>query len=52
MAENDYDSKTTQAGLATVIANFTKPRTSHFFDLCTLDSRAGSVGLAEDDESD
>ena len=30
-----YPNRSGQTSLATAVANFTKPRTSHFFDLCT-----------------
>jgi len=33
--DKHYPSRSGQTSLATAVANFTKPRTSHFFDLCT-----------------
>ena len=36
--DKHYPSRSGQNSLATTIANFTKPRTSHFFDLCTIAS--------------
>ena len=34
--DKHYPSRSGQTSLATAVANFTKPRTSHFFDLCTM----------------
>ena len=33
--DKHYPSRSGQTSLATAVANITKPRTSHFFDLCT-----------------
>ena len=33
--DKHYPSRYGQTSLATAVANFTKPCTSHFFDLCT-----------------
>ena len=33
--DENSPSRSGQTSLATAVANFTKPRTSHFFDLCT-----------------
>ena len=33
--DKHYPSRSGQTSLGTAVANFTKPRTSHFFDLCT-----------------
>ena len=35
LSDKHYPSRSGQTSLATAEANFTKPRTSHFFDLCT-----------------
>ena len=32
--DKHYPSRSGQTSLAKAVANFTKPRTSHFFDLC------------------
>ena len=32
--DKHYPSRSRQTSLATAVANFTKPRTSHFFDIC------------------
>ena len=37
--DKHYPSRSGQTSLATAVANFTKPRTSHFFDLCRSHSR-------------
>ena len=34
--DKHYPSRSGPTSLATAVVNFTKPRTSHFFDLCTL----------------
>ena len=34
--DKHYPSRSGQSSLATAVANFTKPRTSHFFYLCTI----------------
>ena len=44
--DKHYPSRSGQTSLATAIANFTKPRTSHFFDLCT--SHTNSTKLYHD----
>ena len=33
--DKHYPSRSGQTSVATAVENFTKPRTSHFFDLCT-----------------
>ena len=38
--DKHYPSRSGQTSLATAVANFTKPRTNHFFDLCSPFRRA------------
>ena len=35
ICDKHYPSRSGQTSLAIAVTNFTKPRTSHFFDLCT-----------------
>ena len=41
--DKHYPSRSGQTSLATAVANFTKPRTSHFFDLCKVELFAPAI---------
>ena len=49
--DKHYPSRSGQISLATAVANFTKPRTSHLFDLCRVDGRALSITCGSEVES-
>ena len=43
--DKHYPSRSGQTSLATAVANFTKPRTSHFFDLCKARMEQTDLGI-------